>query len=89
MMAYRSSAHETVGMSPNILMLEREDSSTPFDIQFEIPHFMKTETVNDWVWQLKENLEISHTLVREFTGMNMHRQKKYQDLKSRNIMSNS
>ena len=82
MMAYRSSAHETVGMSPNVLMLGRE-VSTPLDIQFEMPHFMKTETVNDWVWQLKENLETSHTLVREFTGMNMHRQKKYHDLKSR------
>ena len=82
MMAYRSAAHETVGMSPNVLMLGRE-VSTPLDIQFEMPNFMKAETRNDWVWQLKENLETSHKFVRETTGMNMFRQKKYHDLKSR------
>ncbi|MCG8045677.1 MAG: DDE-type integrase/transposase/recombinase, partial [Candidatus Thiodiazotropha endolucinida] len=81
MMAYRSAAHETVGMSPNALMLGRE-TSTPLDIQFEMPHFMKAPNVNDYVWEVKENLETSHTFVREFTGMSMFRQKQYHDMKS-------
>lgn len=56
MMAYRSSAHETVGMSPNVVMLGRE-TTTPLDIQFEMPLHMKKTCENDWVWELKENLE--------------------------------
>ena len=80
MMAYRSSAHETVGMSPNVLMLGRE-TSTPLDIQFEMPLHMKKTCENDWVWELKENLELSHKYVRELTGMTMYRQKRYHDQK--------
>ena len=36
MMAYRSSMHETTGMTPNALMLGRE-VSTPLDLMFELP----------------------------------------------------
>ena len=34
MMAYRSAEHETIGMSPNMLMFGRE-VSTPLDLMFE------------------------------------------------------
>ena len=80
MMAYRSTAHETVGMSPNALMLGRE-TSTPLDLQFEMPLHMKKSNENDWVWELKENLETSHNYVRELTGLTMYRQKRYHDQK--------
>ena len=39
-MAYRSTEHETTGMSPNLLMLGRE-TTTPLDLAFEMPPAIK------------------------------------------------
>ena len=67
MIAYRSTEHETTGMTPNILMLGRE-TTTPLDICFEMPPSIKSESTNEWVWELREKLETAHTFVRQNTG---------------------
>ena len=51
MMAYRSSEHETIGVSPNLLMLGRE-TSTPFDIDYQMPPSVKPIPANQWVWEV-------------------------------------
>ena len=78
MMAYRSTEHETTGLTPYMLMLGRE-TATPLDIMFEMPQSLKSIPVNQWVWEIRERLESAHTLVREYTGESMKRQKKYHD----------
>ena len=80
MMAYRSSEHETTGVSPNLLMLGRE-TSTPLDIVYEMPPSIKSIPTNQWVWELRERLESAHTMVRQFTGESIRRQKRYHDQK--------
>ena len=81
MMAYRCTEHETTGMTPNMLMLGRE-TNTPLDICFEMPPAIKSEHTNEWVWELRENLEMAHTFVRQNTGFSIQRQKRYHDRKS-------
>ena len=80
LMAYRSSAHETTGLSPNLLMLGRE-RTMPLDIAFEMPPSIKQVPVNRWVWELRERLESAHTYIRQTTGESMRRQKKVRDRK--------
>lgn len=46
MMAYRAAEHETMGMSPNIMMLGRE-TSTPLDVIYEMPSYLKSVPTND------------------------------------------
>ena len=74
LMAYRSNDHETTGMSPNILMLGRE-TTIPFDILNEMPVSLKSYDINQWVWELRETLEIAHTFVRQNTCTSIQRQK--------------
>ena len=78
MMAYRSTDHETTGISPNRCMMGRE-TSTPLDLLYEMPPAIKPKHVNQWVWELQEKMEIAHSKVREFTGQSMNRQKRYHD----------
>ncbi|MCG8044654.1 MAG: DDE-type integrase/transposase/recombinase, partial [Candidatus Thiodiazotropha endolucinida] len=80
LMAYRSSEHETTGVTPNLLMLGRE-TTMPLDIMFEMPPSIKSVPVNQWVWQLNERLEMAHSYVRQTTGESMRRQKKVRDRK--------
>ena len=81
MMAYRSIEHETTGMSPNILMLDRE-TSTPLDTAFQMPPGIKSANTNDWVWELGESLEAVHKFFRQNIGLSIYRQKRYHDRKS-------
>ena len=78
MMAYRSTDHETTGMSPNKLMFGRE-VSTPLDLMFEIPPPVKQIPNHQWVWELQERIESAHAIVRQYTQQSMHRQKLIHD----------
>ena len=80
MMAYRASEHETTGFSPNMLMLGRE-TSTPLDLIYEMPSSIKQIPSNMWVWELKERLEIAHSMVRKHSENAILRQKTYHDHK--------
>ena len=75
MVAYRSTDHETTGISPNKCM----KASTPLDLLYEMPPAIKPIPVNQWVWELQENMEIAHSKVREFTGQSMNQQNRYHD----------
>ena len=77
-MAYRSTEHETTGMSPNMLMFGRE-VSTPLDLVYELPNLSKPIPSNQWVWELRDRIERAHTLVRQYTQQAMHRQKRNRD----------
>ena len=48
MMAYSSATHETTGISPNSIMLERE-IYTQLDIIYEVPSAIKPMPTNEWV----------------------------------------
>ena len=78
MMAYRSSEHETTGLTPNMCMLGRE-TTCPLDLMYEMPPAIKEIPLNVWVWKLQERLESAHALVRENTVKGMRRQKRYHD----------
>ena len=78
MMAYRSTEHETTGLTPNMCMLGRE-TTCPLDIMYEMPPAIKSIPQNMWVWQLQENLEMAHAKVRQNISDNMKRQKRYHD----------
>ena len=78
LMAYRSTEHETTGLTPNMCMLGRETTS-PLDIMYEMPTAIKNIPQNMWVWQLQENLEMAHAKVRQNISDNMKRQKRYHD----------
>jgi hypothetical protein len=66
MMAYRATAHETTGFSPNMLMLGRE-TSTPLDLVYDMPPGIKPVPANMWVWELRERIEEAHALVRKYS----------------------
>ena len=78
MMAYRSTEHETTGLTPNMCMLGRE-TTCPLDIMYEMPPAIKNIPQNMWVWKLQENLEMAHAKVRQNISDNMIRQKRYHD----------
>ena len=78
MMAYRSTEHETTGLTPNMCMLGRE-TTCPLDIMYEMPPAIKNIPQNMWVWQFQENLEMAHAKVRQNISDNMKRQKRYHD----------
>ncbi|KAK3102810.1 hypothetical protein FSP39_014067 [Pinctada imbricata] len=80
MMAYRSVRHETTGFTPNRLMLGRE-TSTPLDLQYEMPQSIKRCPQNAWVWDLQDKMEEAHRIVRRYAGSQMVRQKRYHDQK--------
>ena len=78
MMAYRATAHETTGFSPNMLMLGRE-TSTPLDLVYDMPPGIKPVPANMWVWELRERIEEAHALVRKYSEGSILQQKTYHD----------
>nr|XP_034304729.1 uncharacterized protein LOC117682052 [Crassostrea gigas] len=80
LIAYRSVEQESTGFSPNYLMLGRE-VRTPLDIAFEMASQIKDIPLQQWVWDLKEKMEMAHTFVRENWFGSMLRQKSFHDTK--------
>ena len=78
MMAYRSTEHETTGLTPIMCMLGRK-TTCPLDIMYEMLPAIKNIPQSLWVWKLQENLEMAHTKVRQNISDNMKRQKRYHD----------
>ena len=74
MMTYRSTEHETTGMSPNIFMFGRE-VATPLDLMYEMPPMNKSIPNNLWVWELQDRIETEHATVRKYTQQSLRRQK--------------
>lgn len=80
LMENRSVEQESTGFSPNYLMLGRE-VRTPLDIAFEMPSQIKDIPLQQWVWDLKEKMEMALTFVRENLFGSMLRQKSFHDTK--------
>ena len=59
MMEYRSSMHETTGLTTNMMMLGQE-VSIPLDLMYEMPPSIKEVTNNKWAWCLQARLENAH-----------------------------
>lgn len=78
LMAYRSAEHETSGMTPNMFMLWREDS-TSLDLLYELPSGIRAVRDREWVWELREKLESAHAFVRTYTGKAIYTQKQIHD----------
>ena len=76
-MAYRPTEHETIGFSPNLLMLGRQ-TSTPLDNAFEMPSSVKSVPASQWVWELQERLESAHKVVIQQTGKYLDRKLSYE-----------
>ena len=81
MMAYRSTAQETISISPFKMMMGRE-VNMPIDILFGGPSEEEPEFGSDYVLTLQETLKLSHEWARVHLKRGAERQKRYYDLKS-------
>jgi hypothetical protein len=82
LMAYRSTKHDTTGVSPNMMMLGRE-IELPLDLVVGGPVRQVTENNGaspfEYVESLRDGIELSHEIARETTKKNSERQKRYYD----------
>jgi len=84
MMAYRSSPHESTGMSPNLMMFG-EELPLPIDLMVGAPprhenyHRCRVEYV-EW---LRQTISRAHEFARDHLGVAANRQKSYYDHRSR------
>ena len=81
MMAYRSSVHESTGMSPCAMMLGRE-ITLPVDIMYGNPESDKEIPNSQYVHDLQECLAFIHNFAREKSKLSGQTMKKYYDHKS-------
>lgn len=82
--AYRSSRHESTGLTPNLLMLGRE-VRLPAEIIFgsgTTPAAEEVTSYGEYVDNLKTHLQTAHVLTRKRLGVVASRQKKDYDFKS-------
>ncbi|KAL5018579.1 hypothetical protein ScPMuIL_004301, partial [Solemya velum] len=78
-MAYRSSIHETTGVTPNFMMLGRE-INTPLNIMVELPSDLPKTSV-EFVAKMQEKFQSSFDLVRNQVSTQQRRQKLNYDKK--------
>jgi hypothetical protein len=81
MMAYRSSKHESLNLTPNMMMLGRE-VDLPIDLLFPPPEeISSSQTPNDYVQSLIEKMNSLHGLAREKLVESCKKQKRLYDRK--------
>lgn len=67
-MAYRSTKHNSTGLSPNMMLFGREITE-PMDLVAGLPpNYTSTSSQPDYGLKLREQLELSHQLAREALG---------------------
>ena len=81
MMAYRSTPHETSGLTPTELMLGRQ-ISMPIDIQVGLPPESEPQEEIQYLVNLRDRLEDAYAIARENLKVGAERQKRYYDLKA-------
>jgi len=72
--AFRATRHDTIGYSPNFLVLGRE-TRAPFDLVYELPKNKSDGNYDRFVKQMRERLVTAYTQVRQHM---QHRAKKKQ-----------
>jgi hypothetical protein len=87
LMAYRSSAHESTGLSPNFMMFG-EELGLPIDLMVGAPprHDSRYRCRSEYVEWLRQSLSRAHKFARQQLGVAANRQKTYYD-KSANPIS--
>ena len=78
MMAYRSSIHIVTRYSPAIVVLGFP-LSLPIDCINSTPQTTIYETPSDYVFTMKQKLQETHQLMREYMDVEQERQKSYYD----------
>ena len=84
LMAYRSSVHSTMGVSPNMMMLGR-NITMPIEAIIPKPRESRENDfsdADDYVYRLQESLSKVHELARKCLKQNADYQKKYYDTKA-------
>ncbi|XP_052218279.1 uncharacterized protein K02A2.6-like [Dreissena polymorpha] len=77
--AYRSTPHESTGMTPNLLMMGREVRH-PSELEFSRnPNSEETRSFVDYVAALKEKMHHAHQVAREHLSVATKRQKEIYD----------
>jgi len=86
MMAYRSSPHESTGLSPNMMMFG-EELALPIDLMVGAPprHNIRYKCRVEYVEWLRNTLGHAHLFARQQLGISANRQKTYYDKKSNPI----
>jgi hypothetical protein len=78
LMAYRSTVHDSTGVSPNRMMLGRE-VTLPLDLMFGCPPAEMPKDSVEYVAELEESLEKAHAYAREKLKKAAERQKRIHD----------
>ncbi len=78
--AYRSSVHDSTGVTPNMLILGRE-VQCPTDLIFGVHEHELCQNYGEYVSKLKERLQHAHDIVRAHLQTAQQRQKDQYDLK--------
>ena len=84
--AYRSSMHESTGMTPNLMMLGRE-VCLPVDIIFKTSAPSDHQPVNhgEYVGKLREKLQRAHSIARQKTKTSIERQRHYYNINKKQM----
>ena len=78
MMAYRSSIHSVTRYSPAFVVMGFP-LSLPIDCIYSTPQTTIYATPSDYVFTMKQKLQETHQLMREFMDVEQERQKSYYD----------
>ena len=83
MLAYRSSPHESTGMSPNLMMFG-EELARPIDLMVGAPprHDSRYKCRTEYVEWLRQTITRAHIFAREQLGIAAKHQKEYYDRKA-------
>ena len=80
MLGYRSQEHSALGYSPYFLIFGREPR-LPVEAEFEVPIATKSQTVADYVDNLRENLRVAHKHALATSDASHGRNKRFYDKK--------
>ena len=78
MMAYRSSVHSTLGVSPSEMMLGRQ-IRLPIDLALGIPETRTSICNSEYAYQLEKQLVSIHDVARKHIQLASNRMKRYYD----------
>ena len=83
LMAYRSTPHDSTGLSPNLMMFG-EETHLPIDILVGAPprHDVRYKCKVEYVEWLRRSLSRAHTFAHQQLGVAAKRQKQYYDRKT-------
>ncbi|KAL0151489.1 hypothetical protein M9458_053275 [Cirrhinus mrigala] len=78
-MAYRATKHSSTGFTPNMMLFGREITE-PIDlVAGKPPNDTLTQSIPQYVVQMRERLELAHQVARDVLGQSVERAKKQYD----------